>query len=68
MTVDDVMEKHAQLIEEARAITRTIADCRTAQEVEATCKRVVQARQRAADYLDKVIETLRVAPSDLPRA
>jgi len=68
MTVDDVMEKHAQLIEEARAITRTIADCRTAQEVEDTCRRVVQARQRAADYLDSVVAMMRAEPDDLPRA
>lgn len=68
MTVDDVMEKHAQLVEEARAIGRSFAHCKTAAEVDDAMRRFFIARQRAIDYLDNVVAMMRAEPGDLPRA
>lgn len=68
MTVEDVLQHHAQLIEEALKIARSIVACRTAEEVEATMMRLHAARMRADEYIDKVIETLRAKPGNLPRA
>lgn len=68
MTIDDVMEHHARLIDEARAIARTFTSCRTAEEVQDTMLRFAAAKQRAQDYIDKTIEMMRAAPGNLPRA
>jgi len=67
-TIDDVMEKHSQLVEEARAIGRSFAHCKTAAEVDDAMRRFFIARQRAIDFIDQTVAMMRAAPDDLPRA
>ena len=67
-TIDELVEKHAQLVEEARAIGRSFIHCKSAAEVDDTMRRFFIARQRAIDYLDNVVAMMRAKPDDLPRA
>lgn len=68
MTIDDVMEKHSQLVEEARAIARGLPDCKTGEEVDAMMQRFFAARQRAIDFIDQTVAMMRAGRDDLPRA
>lgn len=67
-TIDELVTKHAALLDRARAILYELPSCRTSAEVEATMRRVREAFDRAEKYLDETIEMLRAGRDDLPRA